>query len=100
MTDSNPNLDTFLTNLLKNITDNPEAELDRASPVGGLPVIPEKDRRKSKVYSENCYICRDPEFAMYGLPLCMACPYCSGHVAADDSVCDECGKDIHEFYEI
>lgn len=50
-------------------------------------------RSISQVYSEDCYICNDPEYALMGLPLCYPCRYCGGHVAADDSVCDECGRD-------
>lgn len=45
------------------------------------------------VYRRGCYICEDPEFAQMGLPLCRACSACGGHVAADDSVCDDCGVD-------
>lgn len=46
------------------------------------------------VYRESCYICRDPEYAQMGLPLCRLCSKCSvGHVPADDSVCDDCGHD-------
>lgn len=54
---------------------------------------------KPEVYSSKCYICRDPEFAAMGLPLCRACPVCSsltekkGHIPADDSVCTICGYD-------
>lgn len=48
------------------------------------------------VYKEGCYICEDPEFAQMGLPLCRKCPACQGHVAADDSVCDDCGHDERE----
>lgn len=55
------------------------------------------------VYRRGCYICEDPEFAQMGLPLCKPCPKCSetngepaGHIAADDSVCDECGFDWAE----
>ena len=40
----------------------------------------------------GCYICEDPEFAQMGLPLCYVCKWCQGHVAADDTVCDDCGK--------
>ena len=52
----------------------------------------------TEVYSDSCYICRDPEFAQMGLPLCRKCHYCVaegalGHVPADDSVCTDCGKD-------
>jgi len=51
------------------------------------------------IYRENCYICRDPEFAQMGLPLCKPCEACKiGHVAADDTVCDECGADAQELY--
>lgn len=48
------------------------------------------------VYKRGCYICEDPEFAQMGLPLCRPCPSCGGHVAADDSVCDDCGKDEYD----
>lgn len=41
----------------------------------------------------GCYICDDPEYALMGLPLCYACPACGGHIAADDCVCDDCGRD-------
>lgn len=44
-----------------------------------------------KVYLRSCYICRDPEFALMGLPLCKPCVICGGHVAADDERCDGCG---------
>lgn len=40
------------------------------------------------IYRESCYICRDPDYAQMGLPLCRACPVCGGHVPADDSVCE------------
>lgn len=77
------------------------------------------------VHNDRCYICRDPEFAAMGMPLCTPCPWCVrekmelcpachgtrglpdgplceacrlqgysgtlGHIAADDTVCDECG---------
>ena len=39
------------------------------------------------VYDDDCYICRDPEFAMMGLPLCYKCLICGAHVPADDPVC-------------
>lgn len=48
------------------------------------------------VHRDGCYICEDPEFAAMGLPLCFKCPACVragrglGHIAADDSTCDEC----------
>jgi hypothetical protein len=45
------------------------------------------------VFKEGCYICEDPEFAQMGMPLCYACQFCDGHVAADDVVCDDCGKE-------
>lgn len=47
------------------------------------------------IYRASCYICRDPEFAQMGLPLCYPCPKCGGHVAADDTVCDDCGHDCN-----
>lgn len=53
---------------------------------------PDKQTRPT-VYSVSCYICRDPEYAIMGLPLCFACDKCGGHVAADDSVCDDCEHD-------
>ncbi len=43
------------------------------------------------VYRSGCYICEDPEFAQMGLPLCRKCEKCEGHVAADDTKCDDCG---------
>ena len=42
----------------------------------------------STVHNPECYICRDPEFAQMGLPLCSACLICGAHVPADDHVCD------------
>ncbi len=49
-------------------------------------------------HDPNCYICRDPDFARMGLPLCRKCFKCQkadpprpGHVAADDSICTACG---------
>jgi hypothetical protein len=45
------------------------------------------------LYRDYCYICRDPEYAAMGLPLCRRCGECGGHVAADDCVCDDCGHD-------
>ena len=58
-----------------------------------------------KVYSETCYICRDPEYAQMRLPLCNPCPDCQkagrvdGHVPADDEECDDCGYNLREHYE-
>jgi len=49
-----------------------------------------------KVHRAGCYICADPEFAQMGLPLCYRCPACGGHVAADDTVCDDCGHEAEE----
>ena len=55
-----------------------------------------------KVYREGCYICEDPDFAQMGLPLCRTCPACieagrgNGHIAADDTQCDECGYDEYK----
>lgn len=40
------------------------------------------------LYRDNCYICRDPEFAQMGMSLCYACFECEGHVAADDIECE------------
>jgi hypothetical protein len=56
------------------------------------------------VYDETCYICRDPDFARMGLPLCRACDECKkagrglGHVAADDVKCTVCGWDSYAVY--
>lgn len=52
------------------------------------------------VFSPDCYICIDPEYALMGLPLCRACPVCGGHIAADDFRCDGCGLDDRVFREI
>ena len=51
------------------------------------------ERSASDVYREGCYICEDDEFSLMGLPLCYQCCKCGGHVAADDSRCDDCGAD-------
>ena len=40
------------------------------------------------VHNENCYICRDPEYAQMGLPLCYPCFLCKAHVQVDDGTCD------------
>lgn len=55
-----------------------------------------RKRSHASAYSEKCYICRDPEFSLMGLPLCNACYVCGGHVAADDCRCDDCGHDHSE----
>lgn len=69
-------------------------------PFGGLPVIAKEDRAQPGAVSETCYICRDPDFAARGLPLCKACPACGGHVAADDSRCDDCGLSDYYFWSV
>ena len=49
---------------------------------------------KTTVYNDRCYICRDPEFALMGLPLCKPCKHevdgvvCGAHIPADDVECD------------
>lgn len=48
----------------------------------GHETIPDPD-----IYEVTCSICRDPEFAQMGLPLCRPCEICGDHVAADDCVC-------------
>ena len=53
-------------------------------------------RSTPTVCKAGCYICDDPEFAMMGLPLCFPCGKCGGHIAADDCVCDACGRDARE----
>jgi hypothetical protein len=45
------------------------------------------------VHRSGCYICEDSEYAQMGLPLCRKCQFCEGHVAADDTVCDDCGRE-------
>lgn len=52
----------------------------------------------SAEHDPGCYICRDPDFARMGLPLCYPCSVCKetgrqGHVPADDTVCTICGTD-------
>ena len=49
------------------------------------------------IYNANCYICRDPDFARMGLPLCKPCLLCGAHVPADDDLCDN-GHDNHEIW--
>ena len=46
-----------------------------------------------EIYRSTCYICRDPEFAQMGLPLCRKCPKCKEHIPADDTVCSDCNYD-------
>ena len=56
------------------------------------------------VHDPSCYICRDPEFSLMGLPLCKSCPNCKenngspGHVPADDVECTVCGFDVYEHF--
>lgn len=50
-------------------------------------------RSVPEAYRADCYICKDPEYALMGLPLCFRCAKCGGHVPADDSRCDDCGAD-------
>lgn len=54
---------------------------------------------RPETHNPDCYICRDPEFAQMGLPLCRKCPICGGHVAADDTRCDDCGANEQLWYE-
>lgn len=61
-------------------------------------MIARQDRAVPGATSDTCYICRDPEYAERGLPLCRACPACRGHIAADDSICDDCGLDDQMFW--
>jgi hypothetical protein len=56
-------------------------------------------RSTTTVHKDGCYICEDPEFALMGMPLCYPCPKCGGHVAADDTCCDDCGCDAQEEHE-
>lgn len=62
--------------------------------------------KTSSVYNHSCYICRDPEFALMGLPLCYPCiekvdgVECGVHVPADDVECDNGHTDPrYEFKE-
>lgn len=57
---------------------------------------PSKRSRQTAPKREGCYICEDPEFSLMGLPLCRACPACGGHIAADATVCDDCGFGLPE----
>lgn len=50
-------------------------------------------RSTKTVHKDGCYICEDEEFRLMGLLLCFPCRKCGGHVAADDSRCDDCGYD-------
>ena len=67
--------------------------------VGGLPELYPEWQAKPAVYSDTCYICRDPDYARYELPLCRACPFCGGHIAADNNICNECGRDEWELWD-
>ena len=51
-------------------------------------------RSKPTIFRADCYICRDPEFALMGMPLCFPCHACGGHVPADEYICDDCGHEI------
>jgi hypothetical protein len=47
-------------------------------------------------YNLKCYICRDPEYAQMGLPLCYPCYKCGAHVPADDCICDNGHNQLEE----
>ncbi len=66
----------------------------RSEACGGLPLVPKEKRQEIAVFHSDCYICRDAEYRAYGLPLCYRCPRCKGHIAADDSICDDCGYEM------
>lgn len=68
------------------------ARLDRQEPVQATGLEP------VGVFDPDCYICKDPEFELLGLPLCRYCPVCAmkgspGHIPADDTRCSVCGFD-------
>lgn len=101
-----------LTPLQKRIMDAMEiTEPDFSSPNHLTPVeraLYNDDYTSSTtVYSDTCYICRDPDFARMGLPLCYECPKCKsdsdgkilGHIPADDTQCTVCGYDGYEDHE-
>lgn len=67
-----------------------------SAPFGSLPVLPVALQTKPVVFKSGCYICEDPDYARYGLPLCQKCPLCGGHVPADSTVCDECSWDLSQ----
>lgn len=74
----------------------PPGKCDASPDFGGLPVLPKSEQPVAGAYSPSCYICRDPSFKAMGLPLCRRCRFCGGHIAADDVVCDDCGRDGSE----
>ncbi len=92
----NNKLVPLLNNMLQEITGEKNIRFNPNHRMGGLPELSEGEKRESTVYSQDCYICHDPDFRDYGLPLCYPCPFCKGHIAADESVCDVCGKDARE----
>lgn len=92
------NLDRLRTAFLREITGDEEIRFKPNHPFGGLPKLPPNKRSKTTVYSDKCYICRDPSYAQHGLPLCRACPYCGGHIAADDDMCDVCNRSDMGYY--
>jgi hypothetical protein len=78
--------------------------MKKNDPAYGMLKKGRKDPSKCSVQTApklaSCYICADPEFSLMGLPLCYACEKCGGHVAADDTVCDDCGYDHAEQEEV
>jgi len=97
--DTERRLDTPLAEFCQGILDkvDPGAVYDPSHPFGGLR--PVKEPRKAPVFEQRCYICRDPDFAAYGLPLYRACPVCGGHISADDNICWDCGISDQGVYE-
>jgi hypothetical protein len=89
-------LTPLLNTLIEEITEGKVKLFNPNHPFGGLPKLSEDEKQDYSVYSETCYICRDSDFRDYGLPLCYSCPFCEGHIAADDTECDNCGKDARE----
>jgi len=40
-----------------------------STPFGALQPLPRSEQQTPRVYHEDCYICNDPDYSRYGLPL-------------------------------